>query len=89
MCISLQDHLHPATLEGLRNPTYLNWGELVIAVAAAAAAAAISDIPGSDSFCDAVVEAELGRDIGSRVAGGGSVGRSSILIPRNWNGASW
>lgn len=60
-----------------------------MALAAAAAAAAIAEIPGNDSFCDAVVEAELGRDIGSSVAGGDSAGSSSILMkPRNWKGAS-
>lgn len=50
----------------------------------------MADIPGKDSFCEAVVDAELGRDIGSSVAGGGNAGSSSILMkPRNWKGASW
>lgn len=71
--------------------TYLNpnCGELVTAAAAAAAAAAMAEMPGSESFCDAVVEAELGREIGSKIAGGGNTGGSSILIPRNWKGANW
>lgn len=72
--------------------TYLSWGELVAAevAAAAAAAAAMELMPGSWSFRDAVVEAELGRDIGSRVAGGGGMNPapSSILMGRKFRGGS-
>lgn len=75
--------------------TYLSWGELVAAevaaAAAAAAAAAMELMPGSWSFWEAVVEAELGRDIGSRVAGGGAMNPapSSILMGRKFKGGSW
>lgn len=74
--------------------TYLICGELLAAelaaAAAAAAAAAMELIPGSCSFWEAVVEAELGRDIGSRIAGGERpVAPSSILIARKVKGGSW
>lgn len=75
--------------------TYLTWGELVAvevaAAAAAAAAAAIELMPGSWSFWEAVVEAELGREIGSRGAGSGSMNPapSSILMARKFRGGSW
>lgn len=74
--------------------TYLICGELVAAelaaAAAAAAAAAIELIPGSCSFWEAVVDAELGRDIGSRIAGGERpIAPSSILIAGKVKGGSW
>ncbi|KAI0013112.1 hypothetical protein F4779DRAFT_565817 [Xylariaceae sp. FL0662B] len=49
------------------NVTHCNCGELVAEEAAASA-----EIPGSWAI-DAVVEVELGRDIGSRVTGNGVV----------------
>lgn len=65
--------------------TYLCCGglDVELAAAAAAAAAAIDEMPGSCWWeWDAVVEVELGRDIGSRVGGGGRLlCPSSIFTP--------
>lgn len=64
-----------------------------VAATAAAAAAAMDEMPGSCSFCDAVVEAEPGLEIGSGsmgAGGGKTLGPGdSILMARNVKGASW
>lgn len=51
----------------------------------------MDEMPGSCSFWDAVVDAELGLDIGSRGVGGGrTLGPGdSILIARKVKGANW